>query len=378
MSLRKRCTCTTRCQHVWYYDVRVNGRRYRACTETSDKHRARDIESTERTRILEGKHGIRRQPDITFREFAKTYLRDHAEVHKRSVHRDQEIIKVFSQVFGGVLLHEITRHRIEQYKRERLQGHWSAYRQRRDASKPIQPATVNRELDTLRSIFSKAVEWGILIESPARLVKRLRVENQRTRILSLDEQRRLLRACRPQLQAIVAFALITSARISEILTLRWEQIDGDAITFLRTKNDKARRIPLGVTLTEVFKEQSRKSAWVFPNPRTRRPYTTVLKSFKRALERASIGTKDVTLHTLRHTALSRMLDQGYDDYTVMAISGHSSTRMLARYAHPTETRKIEALDSFTLVTNWSQGRSECKKTLVDRMGLEPTTSALRR
>ena len=117
--------------------------------------------------------------------------------------------------------------------------------------------------------------------------------------------------------------------------------------------------------------------WVFPNPRTGRPYTTVLKSLKRALERADIATHDVTLHTLRHTALSRMLDQGYDDYTVMAISGHSSTRMLARYAHPTETRKVEALDSFSLVTNWSQAPCEDQKKVVDRKGLEPSTSALR-
>ena len=52
------------------------------------------------------------------------------------------------------------------------------------------------------------------------------------------------------------------------------------------------------------------------------------------------------LHTLRHTALSQMIAAGYDDYTVMAISGHSSTRMLARYTHPTEQRKIGALDAF--------------------------------
>ena len=376
MSLRKRCTCTTRCQHPWYYDFRVNSRRYRACTETADKHRARDIESTERTRILERKHGIRRQKDVTFRAFAQTYLRDHAEVHKRSVGRDREIIKVLNRVFGGLLLHEITRHRIEQYKRERLQGRWRAYRQRGDTSKPIQPATVNREMDTLKSIFSKAVEWGTLIQSPARLVKRLRVENRRTRILILKEQRRLLRACGPQLQAIVAFALITSARVSEILTLRWEQIDGTAIAFLRTKNDKARRIPLGTALTELLDEQPHSSPWAFLNPRTRRPYTTVLKSFKRALQRAEIATVDVTLHTLRHTAISRMLEQGYDDYTVMEISGHSSARMLARYAHPTETRKQAALDSFSVVTNWSQAPCEGQKNMVDRKGLEPSTSAL--
>ena len=73
-------------------------------------------------------------------------------------------------------------------------------------------------------------------------------------------------------------------------------------------------------------------------------------SLRRALARARITTGDVSLHTLRHTAISRMIESGIDDYTVMEISGHSSTRMLARYTHPTEARKREALESFTLST----------------------------
>src|SRR5262245_45829283 len=43
------------------------------------------IEARERAKVLEGRHGIRRLPDITFRAFADTYLKDHAELHKRSV-----------------------------------------------------------------------------------------------------------------------------------------------------------------------------------------------------------------------------------------------------------------------------------------------------
>ena len=184
------CPKSPRCSHPWHYYFRVNGRRYRASTETADKHKARDIEARERARILEGRHGIRRQSDITFRAFASIYLRDHAELHKRSVARDREIIKTLNRFFGTLVLHEITRHRIEQFKRERLTGRWRAHKQRR-SPKPVQPATVNRELDTLKSIFSKAVEWGKLIDSPIRGVKRLPVENRRTRILTVDEQRRL-------------------------------------------------------------------------------------------------------------------------------------------------------------------------------------------
>ena len=195
-----------------------------------------------------------------------------------------------------------------------------------------------------------------LINSLARLVRRLPVENRRTRILTLDEQRRLLKACHLKLRAIVTFALITTARMGEILTLRWDQCDDGFVTFLRTKNGKLRRIPISGVLVDVLGEQPRLTPWVFPNPRTQRPYTTVAASFRRALEHAKITTGDVSPHTLRHTAISRMIEYGIDDYTVMAISGHSSTRMLARYTHPTEARKFEALESFSHATNTPQQR----------------------
>ena len=229
-------------------------------------------------------------------------------------------------------------------------------------------APVNRELDTLKSILSKAVEWGKLVHSPAKLVRRLRVENRRTRILTLDEQRRLLKACGPTLQAIVTLALITTARLGELLSLRWDQCRGDYMSFLRTKHGRARRIPISPTMKAVLSAQPKATPWVFTSPRTGKPYTGVAGSFGRAVERAGITTGDMTLHTLRHPAISRMIEAGYDDFTVMAISGHSSTRMLARYAHPTEDRKVEALESFRVGTNWSQraGRDDARESeLVD-------------
>ena len=58
-----------------------------------------------------------------------------------------------------------------------------------------QASTVNRELDWLKSMLSKVVEWGKLLENPARQVQRLKVDNRRTRILTDGEQRSLLEAC---------------------------------------------------------------------------------------------------------------------------------------------------------------------------------------
>jgi hypothetical protein len=102
------CATSPRCDHVWHYSFRVNRHRYRASTETADKHRAGDIEARERSRILDGRHGIRRQADITFAQFADTYLRDHAELHKKTVDRDREIIKVLNRFLGSLCLHQIT------------------------------------------------------------------------------------------------------------------------------------------------------------------------------------------------------------------------------------------------------------------------------
>ncbi|MBP7620897.1 MAG: site-specific integrase [Gemmatimonadales bacterium] len=331
------CLNSPRCEHHWHYVFHVNGRRYRASTETHLKNLAEQIEARAHARVLEGRHGIRRIPDITFAQFARVYLRDHAALHKKSAGRDEEILKSLERFFGPILLRDLTAHRVEQWKRERLAGRWRGHLQK-GKTKPIQPATVNRELDTLKSLLSKAVEWGKLVESPARNVKRLRVENRRTRILSPDEQARLVAACSGKLRAVTLLALITGARVGELLNLRWDDVTDQELVFWNTKNDKTRRIPLTASILEVLRTLPRVPSheYVISNTRTGQAYTVsgLRCMFNRAVRRARIvPDRDVTLHTLRHTAISRMIAEGHSDHTVMAISGHSSTPN-ARALHP--------------------------------------------
>ena len=96
---------------------------------------------------------------------------------------------------------------------------------------------------------------------------------------------------------------------------------------------------------------------VFVSFRTGDPYQRISTGFKAALREARITTGDVVIHTLRHTAISRMMDANIDPRTIMEISGHSSLTMLERYTHPREQRKIEALEAINrplLVTTRSQ------------------------
>jgi hypothetical protein len=85
-----------------------------------------------------------------------------------------------------------------------------------------------------------------------------------------------------------------------------------------------------------------------------------------------------------------MIAAGFDDYTVMEISGHSSTRMLARYTHPTAAHKHGALETFgndllgqemgsttEALPESDEKLAELLRKLVDGGGIEPPTSALR-
>ena len=195
-----------------------------------------------------------------------------------------------------------------------MTGKWRAHGQKANP-KPLKPATVNRELDTLKSILSKAVEWGKLVESPARGVKRLRVDNRRTRILTEDEQRAILESAPRKMRAFITLALITAARAGELLGLRWEHVTEDALLLLETKNGKPRRIPLSPSARAVLATLPRVPGrpYVFTNAATADRYTVngALHVFRRAVVRAGIRTGDVTLHTLRHTAISRMIEKGH-------------------------------------------------------------------
>lgn len=221
--------------------------------------------------------GIRRQPDMLFRDFAAHYL-DASKPNKTvsSDRRDREVVAALNRYFGGVLLHELTAHRIEQFKRERLAGGWRA-RGQKSAAKPVRPATVNRELDTLRAVLSWAVKERKLIALAG--VDRLHVDNRRIRVLSPDEQLAVLRACqrRPKLAALLELLLITGARVGELLDLQWTEDHGDELHFLNTKNGQVRRVQVTARMRELLDGLPRRGSYVFMNARTGTRYQNIRK-----------------------------------------------------------------------------------------------------
>ncbi len=75
-------------------------------------------------------------------------------------------------------------------------------------------------------------------------------------------------------------------------------------------------------------------AWLFPSPASHTGHTVnINKPFRRVVEAAGLDPTQVVRHTLRHTAITHLVQAGVDLPTVKRISGHKTLAMVERYAH---------------------------------------------
>ncbi len=291
--------------------------------------------------------GSARNPEIakgnrSFNDLSIGYL-DWAK-RQRAFDRKKIFVKKLSEVFGYLPLKSFTTLLIEQYQTERLQ-------------KGNKPATVNRFISTLKHMFTKAIDWEMInteVLNRIRKVKMLQENNKRLRYLSKEECQILINACDPHLKPIIITALNTGMRKSEILNLRWDNIDFNHgfILLDKTKNGERREIPINVTLRNVLKGITRRldNPYVFYNPDTEKPYRPDFKrSFNTALRR--VGIKDFHFHDLRHTFASHLVMAGVDITTVKELLGHKTLIMTLRYAHLAPSHKVKAMEILDTTIN---------------------------
>jgi integrase len=203
--------------------------------------------------------------------------------------------------------------------------------------KQVTPGTVLRELAYLSSIINHARrEWGINITNPVASVRKPATPQGRDRILSTEEEVRLLTALVPVgrrnrwLQPMAVLSLETAMRRGELLALRWTNIDLENQTaFLPvTKNGAARTVPLSKRAVDLLRDLPQcVDGRVFP---INAPAHHA--AFKRACKRA--GLVDFRWHDLRHTAITRLASKLPNLIELAAVSGHRSLAMLKRYYHP--------------------------------------------
>lgn len=213
----------------------------------------------------------------------------------------------------------------------------AAYRDRRLAEGRA-GGTVLKELNVFSLVIDRAIrEWGYFLPAnPLEQVTRPTSARGRDRRLSPAEEKRLLDSCRssrsPFLPTIVELGLETGMRLGELLALEWSSIDlTRRIAYLRdTKNGDARTVPLSSRAMVVLGSLPRNIATprVFWSWNRSDSFENV---WRRAVNRA--GIDDLRFHDLRHEAVSRFFERGFNVMEVSAISGHRTLQMLRRYTH---------------------------------------------
>jgi integrase len=265
------------------------------------------------------------------------YIDDRKVEGLRDVSHLKACVRMFRQSFGRKPIRSITHGDLARFRTLRLNT-----QTQRKAQRSI--TTVNRELSALRRILNIAVRQGWLARNPFNSGDSLidvSAERRRERILTLEEEAKLLAACehpkRRHLIPLIIALLDTGARKGEMLKLVWRDVDFEhrLITFraLNTKTLQTRKVAMTERLHREFTrmwEQSSKDA----DARIYKIVNDVRKTFGAACEEAGIevgGLNGISLHSLRHSAAVRLVKGRLPIEMVGRILGHTSPATTYRY-----------------------------------------------
>jgi site-specific recombinase XerD len=243
---------------------------------------------------------------------------------------------ILEEYFKETPVQKITPEVIEQYRSHR--------------KKTVTNTTVNHDLKILRKYLDIAVSKGMIMENPARKVALLgEPKNRIPRCLypeelklffgGLQERKHLLRG---EIFFVVKFLMLTGLRRSELCNLKTDNIRlGVRQIHLVGKGRKARIVGIHHALIEDLKKRIAKGYILDPsiNP------SSITHAFKKIVR--AVGLPDnITLHSLRHTYVSYLLERGVDPATVREHAGHFSLSMTDNYAHalPSLTVPEDAID----------------------------------
>ncbi|ARU03909.1 integrase [Comamonas serinivorans] len=229
----------------------------------------------------------------------------------------------------------------------------------RETDRYLTPATVNRYLATLSSVLNFAVQRGIISHHPMKAGQVVKEQESkgRRRILTTDEEQRLYDACDattwPMMRLFLRVCLTTAARKSEVLHLRWQDVDlAQSVAWLHdTKNGDSRAMPLvgdvKASLAVASKVRPPGGDYVFYDPRHPERPKNIQMLWKSARKRAGLWQDredpldQVVLHTARHTTATKLVRSEKNLARVQSVTGHKTLSQLSRYTHLDSSDSVE-------------------------------------
>lgn len=336
----------------WYYEFQFEGERYRGSTKQTNKRAALEFERQTledlKGRKLKGYTGV-----MTLGAVVDLYEAKHLPTTRSAKAINPQIKAVRELLPLDKPIHEVTQ--------DDVMGMFNTLIDRGMAE-----YTASLYVTRLRAIIGWMGEHNQRIAMPVIGKWPKGKRRKRERVLSVSEEHRLLEVLDPDRAAPgmnpvmrrnmvdaydVAIMLIdTGARISEAVSATWSSIDwaNETIELYRIKTDSLSTVPLSPRLIEVLerrREFTEGSAYVFPsvsnNPRATLPHmSTDSQQLGMAFDRAGLNEPHMvqrygraTVHTLRHTFITRLAEKGIDPWTLKDVAGHGNLQTTLGYVH---------------------------------------------
>lgn len=347
---------------VRYYDGR--GRRH---MESTRSERREDAERLLRRRLQAKDDGLPVDPQIgklKFEDAAADLINDYTVNQKKSLDEaERRINKHLKPFFGGLKLASISTAEVRKFIAKR-QADTFVVRKARDVQMPdgtwkhepevrrkVSNGEINRELTTLKRMFSLAVQAGKLLHKP--YIPLLRENNVRTGFFEPDQFHSVRSHLPAAIQPIVTFGYITGWRIaSEVLPLEWRNVDlkagevrldagttknREGRVFKMTDDLRALLEPLKAERDRIQKDKLIVIRWVFyrmvakgrGGEKEPRPITSFVKAWETACLAA--GCPGRIPHDLRRTAVRNMVRRGVPERVAMKLTGHKTRSVFERY-----------------------------------------------
>ncbi len=333
---------------VWWMDFVYKGKQFRKSTETSNQKLAQKVLDKIRGEIADQKMPGILLNEVNFDELAEDFLTDYRINRRDTMGKAERSVKYLGEYFEGMMATNITTVKIKAYIGKRMEQGFSN-------------GSINRELAALKRMFHLGAQCTPPKVTFIPYIPMLKESNVRKGFFERTEYESVKGALPDYLKAIVTFGYHSGWRVSEILSLTWDDIDiKQGIARLdpgEAKNEEARTFYMNEELLEemkaLFRNRNLGCPLVFnrdgrPIRGFRKAWRTACitaglfefmkdKDGKSAAVRYKRGNKELVkvptriFHDFRRTAIRDMVRSGVSEKVAMVISGHKSRSVFERY-----------------------------------------------
>ena len=316
---------------TWY----ENSKKYKRSLKTKNLNDAKILFNAFKRAYFQKKlEAINQENQIKLSQFIEQFL-DIVEVTLReeTLEAYSVILKKFSNFifdkYGDILLKNIDNQIIDEY---------ITYCKKEKKNKNV---TINKDLRHLRAFFNKAIEYNYLKTNPISYKKMLKIDKQIKFLTTKEVETFFDNVTDKDFKKYLYFVYFTGCRRKEALNVSWNDIDLEnaTVTFRETKGHDFKIVPIPDPLLEILKEMSKNKIKNINNRVFNYTPDAVTHRTKHIADKIKIP---VTIHKLRHSYATHLLEKGVAIDTIQDLLGHSNIATTRIYAKTLDETKREA------------------------------------